>query len=66
MCLDPSAILARQCRFQNVLLFRPSGSLEQQEGFVSNTGRRDSRVFLCSKGQLGGKSTKFLKIALPH
>ena len=26
-----SAILARQCRFQNVLLFRPSGSLEQQQ-----------------------------------
>ena len=35
MCLDPSAILARQCRFQNVLLFRPSGSLEPQEFFTS-------------------------------
>ena len=28
-------ILARQCRFQNVLLFRPSGSLEPQEFFTS-------------------------------
>ena len=28
---DPSAILARQCRSQHVLLIRPSGSLEQQE-----------------------------------
>ena len=33
--MDPSAILARQCRFQNVLLFRPSGSLEPQEFFTS-------------------------------
>ena len=28
-------LLARQRRFQNVLLFRPSGSLEQQEFFIS-------------------------------
>ena len=31
-------------------------------GFVSNTGRRDSRVFLCSKGRLGQKSTRFWKL----
>ena len=34
----------------------------QCEGFVSNTGRRDSRVFLCSKGRLGRKSTRFWKL----
>ena len=34
----------------------------QCEGFVSNTGRRDSRGFLCSKGRLGRKSTRFWKL----
>ena len=34
----------------------------QCEGFVSNTGYRDSRVFLCSKGQLGRKSTRSIWI----
>ena len=38
----------------------------QCDGFVSNTGRRESRVFLCSKGRLGRKSTRFWKITLPH
>ena len=30
----------------------------QCKSFVSNTGRRDARVFLCSKGRLGRKSTR--------
>ena len=34
----------------------------QCESFVSNTGRRDSRVYLCSKGRLGPKSTRFWKL----
>ena len=34
----------------------------QCEGFVSNTWRRDSGVFLCSKGRLGWKSTRFWKL----
>ena len=34
----------------------------QCEGLVSNTGRRDSRAFLCSKGRLGRKSTRFWKL----
>ena len=38
----------------------------QCEDFVSNTGRRDSRVFLCSKGRLGKTKYQILKITLPH
>ena len=34
----------------------------QCEGFVSNMGRHDSRVFLCLKCRVGRKSTRFWKL----
>ena len=31
LCLDPSAILVRQCHFQNLVLFRPHRTLEHSK-----------------------------------
>ena len=35
MCLDPSAILVRQCHFQNLVLFRPHRTLEHSKILTS-------------------------------
>ena len=39
--------------------FSLHGVCFQSEGFVSNTERRESRFFLCSKGRLGRKVQHF-------
>ena len=55
------------CHFACIIRFCSHCLCFQCEGFVSNTGAvHESRVFLCSKGRLGRKSTRSLKITLPH